>query len=127
MCMSASNYSPTFPSVLKSEIIYAKTNLFQTLQQIAKKPSFLKTKILKKIHASQHYMEEIRKRGFLFISVPCRKLKNFLNILVYILLYFNAFSSKYIEYFRMSKSLFNVLNKNSFRICFIIKNLKVIF
>lgn len=45
--MSASNYSPTFPSALKSEIIYAKTNLFQTLQQIAKKTELLKTKILR--------------------------------------------------------------------------------
>lgn len=72
--MSASNYSPTFPSALKSEIIYAKTNLFQTLQQIAKKTELLKTKILrtakKKIHASQHYMDESRRRGFIFISVP---------------------------------------------------------
>lgn len=41
--MSVSNYSPTFPSVLKSEIIYSKTNLFQTLQQIAK------NKLLKKV------------------------------------------------------------------------------
>lgn len=33
--ITVSYYSPTFPSVLKSEIIYSKTNLFQTLQQIA--------------------------------------------------------------------------------------------